>query len=219
MMALYHRQATGEGQHVEGALLPTALMMSNAMLIERDLLQVDKPRMGNRGTSVAPCDLYRGRRRLGAGAGRRPADVQAVVPPGRPRGPVRRSPLRRRRPALGARRRAQRPHAGVVRRPGPRPRCWPLLEAAKLPAAPLHSPQEVARRPARARPWATSQRVPTSPVRPVRCRSSRRRSGCRRRRARSAAGRRCSGEHTDEILGEIGYDADEIADLRAREIV
>ena len=27
------------------------------------------------------------------------------------------------------------------------------------------------------------------------------------------------GEHTDEILGELGYDADRIADLRAREIV
>src|SRR3546814_13943816 len=58
MMALYHRQATGQGQHVEAALLPTALMMSNAMLIERELLQVEKPRMANRGTSVAPCDLY-----------------------------------------------------------------------------------------------------------------------------------------------------------------
>lgn len=59
MMALFHRDRTGEGQHVEGALLPTALMLSNAFLIERDLLGVDKPRMGNRGTSVAPCDLYR----------------------------------------------------------------------------------------------------------------------------------------------------------------
>ena len=59
MMALFHRDKTGEGQHVEGALLPTALMLSNAFLIERDLLGVDKPRMGNRGTSVAPCDLYR----------------------------------------------------------------------------------------------------------------------------------------------------------------
>src|SRR3546814_10727460 len=33
-------------------------MMSNAMLIERELLQVEKPRMANRGTSVAPCDPY-----------------------------------------------------------------------------------------------------------------------------------------------------------------
>ncbi|AWT53178.1 CAIB/BAIF family protein [Mycolicibacterium smegmatis MKD8] len=59
MMALYHRDRTGEGQHVEGALLPTALMLSNAFLIERELLRIDKPRMGNKGASVAPCDLYR----------------------------------------------------------------------------------------------------------------------------------------------------------------
>ncbi len=58
MMALYHRRDTGEGQHVEAALLPTCLMMSNAMLIERDLLGVEKPRAANRGTSVAPCDLF-----------------------------------------------------------------------------------------------------------------------------------------------------------------
>ena len=58
MMALYHRDRTGVGQHVEGALLPTALMLSNAFLIERDLLGTDKPRMANQGTSVAPCDLY-----------------------------------------------------------------------------------------------------------------------------------------------------------------
>ncbi len=59
MMALFHRERTGQGQHVEGALLPTAMMLSNAFLIERDLLGVDKPRMGNQGASVAPCDLYR----------------------------------------------------------------------------------------------------------------------------------------------------------------
>ena len=52
MTALYHRQRTGEGQHVEGALLPTALMMTNAMLIERELLDVDRPRVGIRVTSV-----------------------------------------------------------------------------------------------------------------------------------------------------------------------
>ena len=103
LAALMHREHTGEGQHVEGALLPTALMMSNAFLIERDLLGVDKPRMGNRGTSVAPCDLYEcadGWVLLQVAG---PADVQALVPPRRPGGAVRRPPLRRRRPALGER--------------------------------------------------------------------------------------------------------------------
>ena len=33
-------------------------MMSNGMLIERDLLGVDRPRIANRGYAVAPCDLY-----------------------------------------------------------------------------------------------------------------------------------------------------------------
>ena len=59
MAALRHRDLTGEGQHVEGALLPTALMISNMFLIERELLGIDRPRLGNRGTAVAPCDLFR----------------------------------------------------------------------------------------------------------------------------------------------------------------
>ena len=58
MMALRHRDQTGEGQHVETALLPTAMMLSNAFLIERELLGVEKPRAGNQGTAVAPCDLF-----------------------------------------------------------------------------------------------------------------------------------------------------------------
>ena len=36
MMALYHRDRTGDGQQVEAALLPTAMMLSNAFLIERE---------------------------------------------------------------------------------------------------------------------------------------------------------------------------------------
>ncbi|MGJ3627859.1 CaiB/BaiF CoA transferase family protein [Sphingomonas sp. MMS24-JH45] len=58
MMALYHRLATGEGQQVEAALLPTAMMMTNGMLIEQALLKQDRGRVGNRGTAVAPCDLF-----------------------------------------------------------------------------------------------------------------------------------------------------------------
>ncbi len=59
MMALFHHRNTGEGQEVEAALLPTALMMTNAMLIEQSILQPNRERIGNRGVAVAPCDLFR----------------------------------------------------------------------------------------------------------------------------------------------------------------
>jgi crotonobetainyl-CoA:carnitine CoA-transferase CaiB-like acyl-CoA transferase len=59
LMALYHRKATGEGQYVEAALLPTALMMTNGMLIEEALLHLGRGRVGNRGVAVAPCDLFK----------------------------------------------------------------------------------------------------------------------------------------------------------------
>ena len=99
--------------------------------------------MGNRGTSVAPCDLYEVERRLGAAAGRRPADVQALVPAGRPRSTcstIRASPTTTCAGSTATSsttscRRGARQDQGRGR--------WPLLEAAKLPAAPLHSPQEV----------------------------------------------------------------------------
>lgn len=59
MMALYHRKSTGIGQHVQAALLPTALMMTNAMIIEQAILQPNRVAAGNRGIAVAPCDLFR----------------------------------------------------------------------------------------------------------------------------------------------------------------
>jgi crotonobetainyl-CoA:carnitine CoA-transferase CaiB-like acyl-CoA transferase len=59
MMALFHRNATGEGQHVEAALLPTALMMTNGMLIDQAILNSNRPRVGNKGTAAGPCDLYK----------------------------------------------------------------------------------------------------------------------------------------------------------------
>jgi crotonobetainyl-CoA:carnitine CoA-transferase CaiB-like acyl-CoA transferase len=59
MAALFHRQKTGKGQKVEGGLLSTALMMSNAIVMEQAVLQVDRPAAGNRGYAGAPSDLYR----------------------------------------------------------------------------------------------------------------------------------------------------------------
>jgi len=58
MMALFHRNATGEGQEVEAALLPSALMMSNALLIDQAILKTDRERIGNKGMAIGPCDLF-----------------------------------------------------------------------------------------------------------------------------------------------------------------
>jgi crotonobetainyl-CoA:carnitine CoA-transferase CaiB-like acyl-CoA transferase len=59
MMALFHRNQTGEGQEVEASLLPVALTMANGMLIEQELLKLNRGRVGNRGQAVAPCDIFK----------------------------------------------------------------------------------------------------------------------------------------------------------------
>ena len=57
-MALYHRAATGEGQEVEASLLPVAMMMTDGMLIDQAMLNSNRTRVGNAGTAAAPCDLF-----------------------------------------------------------------------------------------------------------------------------------------------------------------
>ena len=217
MMALYHRDRTGAGQHVEGALLPTALMLSNAFLIERDLLGVDKPRMGNRGTSVAPCDLYRtsdGGRVLLQIAGQ-PMFKRWCRLVGRedlfddPRfadddlrwanGDVLND--------LMAEWCAPKTKAEVLG----------LLESAKLPAAPMHSTADVLADP-QVEAMGYLRRVPFPgaphdvPIIETPFRMSATPGEIRHRAP-------LLGEHTDEVLGEIGYTAGDIAGLRGRGIV
>jgi crotonobetainyl-CoA:carnitine CoA-transferase CaiB-like acyl-CoA transferase len=217
MMALYHRDKTGVGQHVEGALLPTALMLSNAFLIERDLLGVDKPRMGNRGTSVAPCDLYRTK-----------DDGWVLLQ-------IAGQPMFKRWCQLVGR-------LDLFENPGfadddlrwehgdllndimahwcadkTKAEVLDQLQAAKLPAAPMHSTQEVLDDP-HVQAMGYLQRVPFPgaghdvPIveTPFRMSAT---PGTIRRRAPLL------GEHTDEVLAEIGYSGDEIAGLRDRSIV
>ncbi|HEX6443225.1 MAG TPA: CoA transferase [Stellaceae bacterium] len=61
LAASIERGKTGRGQKVEGALLRTAVAISNAMLIEQSLTQVDRTRIGNRGFNAAPGDIYKTR--------------------------------------------------------------------------------------------------------------------------------------------------------------
>jgi len=58
LAALMHRQTTGRGQQVEGALLATALTVGITTLAEQDALGIDRVPTGNRGQTAAPSDLF-----------------------------------------------------------------------------------------------------------------------------------------------------------------
>jgi crotonobetainyl-CoA:carnitine CoA-transferase CaiB-like acyl-CoA transferase len=216
MMALFHRHQTGEGQHVEGALLPTALMMSNGLLIERDVLGVERPRIANRGYAVAPCDLYE------------VADgwflLQVVGQPMFKRWcrMVGREDLFDDPRFANDDLRAE--HGDVLNdvmqewcRPMTRADLMASAEAAKLPAAPLASPGEVLEDP-HVEAMGYLQRVDfPGASRPIPIIET----PFRMSRTPGAITARAPtlGEHTDEILSEIGYAAEEISELRTHEIV
>lgn len=61
LAALIARQKTGRGQVVEGALLRTALAYANGPMIEQILLGVDRVGTGNRAQNAAPADIFKTR--------------------------------------------------------------------------------------------------------------------------------------------------------------
>jgi crotonobetainyl-CoA:carnitine CoA-transferase CaiB-like acyl-CoA transferase len=61
LVALMERQRSGRGQQVTGSLLGTAITVTNAMLIEQSLARPDRVPTGNRGQLAAPVDIFRTR--------------------------------------------------------------------------------------------------------------------------------------------------------------
>jgi crotonobetainyl-CoA:carnitine CoA-transferase CaiB-like acyl-CoA transferase len=59
IVALMTRKQTGQGQMVEGALLATAVTLGNALLIEQAVVKPDRVPTGNRGQTAAPVDIFR----------------------------------------------------------------------------------------------------------------------------------------------------------------
>ena len=59
LAALMERQRSGKGQQVTGALLATALTVTNALLIEQAVVKPNRVASGNRGQISGPTDLYR----------------------------------------------------------------------------------------------------------------------------------------------------------------
>jgi len=59
MVALYHRARTGEGQVVDGSLLATGVTYLQGLLAERAVLGIERRQLGNTGFYTAPSDAFR----------------------------------------------------------------------------------------------------------------------------------------------------------------
>jgi crotonobetainyl-CoA:carnitine CoA-transferase CaiB-like acyl-CoA transferase len=59
MVALYHRLQTGEGQIVDGSLLATGVTYVQGLLAERSVLGIERRQMGNTSFYAAPSDAYK----------------------------------------------------------------------------------------------------------------------------------------------------------------
>jgi crotonobetainyl-CoA:carnitine CoA-transferase CaiB-like acyl-CoA transferase len=216
LAALMARQKAGCGQKVEGALLRTALAFTNPTLVEQQVIQVDRTATLNRGQTSAPADIFRTRDGW--------IIAQAIGGPMFTRWAGLMGEEHWLTDARFKDDQARGDHGEVVsarmsRWTGERTTAEALeeLEKAQIPAAPLHSPRQALQDshiraaglladtdyPGLPRP------APLAPT-PVDLSET---PGRFRRRAPML------GEHTDAILGELGYDPDEIRELRAKGVI
>ena len=224
LAALMHRAKTGEGQLVSGALLATALALNNGALIEQAVAKPDRVATGNRSQISGPSDIYRARDGfvlvsvVGQPLFRRWARLMAIDDAAEAGDPdwladprFATDDLRGEHgEVIGARMQrwcATRDRDDIVR----------LLGDAMIPCGPVLSPQQVLEHPQvtalgllqdtdypglpspapiAAVPLWMSATKPVERTRPP-----------------------TIGEHTEAILGELGYDTMQIADLRTRGVV
>jgi crotonobetainyl-CoA:carnitine CoA-transferase CaiB-like acyl-CoA transferase len=216
MVALYHRAQTGQGQLVDGSLLATGITFMHSLLAERAVLGVERKQQGNAGFHAAPADAFRTR------------DGWIVVSVIGPEMFARWARLVGRDDLLSDPR-----SVDDITRAGHREviaeamNCWlstrtstqaiAELEAARIPAGPVLCLGQVLEDPqVKARELLKYVEYPGAP-KPVpladtAVRLSATPGGIRHRAP-------TLGEHTDEILDEVGFSAEQIQQLRKNEVV
>lgn len=216
MAAIMEKKASGRGQEVQTTLFGTSLSMMNFLLIEQDLAKKNRVRSGNRAQSCSPADIFRTKdgwiivQALGDALFERWAKLIGE--------PEWLSDPRFANDDLRSE------HGEIL---SERTQRWceqytsaealDLLAKARLPAGPMYSPQQVLDDPhVRETGMFTPVDYPGCPkpfpllLSPTRYSET---PVTLRRRPPTA------GEHTDEILGALGYAADEIRGLRDARVI
>ena len=216
MAALMERRSTGRGQQVEGSLLMSAMTVGNAALIEQSVIAPNRVASGNRGQTAAPSDCFRTKNgwvlvvTIGQPLFERWARLMGEshwLEDARFKDDISRGDHGEIVSARMARWCADRTTE----------ECLAALDAARVPAAPVLSPQEALdHEHVRAMRLLLDTDYPglpkPAPVADTPVRLSQTPGGIRRRAP-------VLGEHTEEVLAEIGYDAQAVARLREAGVV
>lgn len=216
MVALYHRQRTGQGQIVDGSLLATGITFTQGLLAERTVIGAERKQKGNASFYAAPADAYQAQ------------DGWIVVSVVGEEMFARWAKLVGREDFITDPRFAtdllRADHSDIITEAmnawlASRTSAQAIaeLEAARIPAGPVLSLDQVLADPqVKARNLLQSVKYPGAPkpvpvaTTPVQLSAT---PGEIRHRAPTL------GEHTDEILREIGYSDQQIASLRQAEVV
>jgi len=216
LAALMARDKTGRGQKVEGALLRTAVAFNNPTLVEQQVIQPNRIATLNRGQTSAPSDLFRtkdgwiiayaiGNAMFGRWAKLMGDDHwlnDSRFKDDEARGDHGEIISKRMSEWTAERTTAE---------------ALAALEAAKIPAGPLYSPQQALEDVhIRAAGLLQDTEYPglprAAPLAPTPVDLSETPGRFRHRAPKL-------GEHTDAILDELGYGAGEISKLRAKGVV
>lgn len=216
MAALYERQTTGMGQIVEGSLFNTALTMMNGTAIEQSLIKRNRVATLNRSQTSAPADTFKTRdgwvlvQSVGGPLFKRWADLMDEphwLEDPRFKDDISRGDNGELISARLATWCAERTTAEVLS----------AMEAARLPAGPVLSPQQVLDDPhIAAKGLFQATDYPgldqPAPLMKTPVELSRTPGDIRQRPP-------TLGEHTDQIMQQLGYSQEEIKELRAKRVI